>query len=81
MNAHPAWYAERSGSPTIDKRSLHAMLPSFWTGNKAMAVPARPSRWRLQNSVRAWWVALYRVSLRSSPVAVVNQAIMPGSEG
>jgi hypothetical protein len=27
MNAHHTWCAERSGSPAVAKRSLHAMLP------------------------------------------------------
>jgi hypothetical protein len=30
---------------------------------------------------RAWWAALSRVSLRSSPRVVVNQAVMVGSVG
>jgi hypothetical protein len=81
VNVHPAWYAEHSGSPTAAKRVLHAVLPSFWIGNRALAVSARPDRWHSQNSMRAWWVDLSKVSSRSSPVAVVNQAIMPGSEG
>jgi hypothetical protein len=36
---------------------------------------------RSENSMRAWWAAVSRVSSRSSPLAVVNQAIMVGSVG
>jgi hypothetical protein len=52
--------------------SLHTALPSFRMESKAMAVPSRTNKWHSQNSVRAWWVALSRVSLRPSPLAVVN---------
>jgi hypothetical protein len=69
------------GVTHVAKRSLHAALPSFWMGSKPMIVSARPDKWHSQNYVRAWWAALSRVSARSSPVVVVNQAIMPRSEG
>jgi hypothetical protein len=49
--------------------------------NKATMVSMRLSRWCSQNSMRALWAALSRVSSRLSPVAVVNQDVMPRSEG
>jgi hypothetical protein len=63
----------------------HALAPyhvaSFRMGSKAMAVSPRTGRWCSQNSVRAWSVALSRVSSRSSPRAVVNQAVIVRSVG
>jgi hypothetical protein len=46
----------------------------------AMAVPSRTGRWCSQNSMRAWWAALSSVSSRSLPLAMVNQAVLLGSE-
>jgi hypothetical protein len=46
-----------------------------------MAVSPRIGRWRSQNFVRAWWAAHSRVSSRSSPRAVVNQASWSGQWG
>jgi hypothetical protein len=50
-------------------------------GKQGYGGVAEDRRWRSQNFVRAWWTALSRVSLRSSPLAGVNQAIMVGSVG
>jgi hypothetical protein len=46
-----------------------------------MVVPSRTGRSHSKNSVRFWWAALSRVSWRSLPLAVVNQAVMVGSVG
>jgi hypothetical protein len=72
---------QKLGAPMAATCSLHTVLPSFQTGSKAMMVSPRTGRWFSQNSVRAWWAALSRVSLRSSPRAVVNKAVMVGLVG
>jgi hypothetical protein len=50
-------------------------------GEQDNRVSPKTGRWRSRNSMRAWWAALSRVSSRSSPRAVVNQAVMVGSVG
>jgi hypothetical protein len=77
----PRMVGRKLGVTNSGYTSLYTTLPSFRTRSKAMVVPSRTGRWCLQNSVRAWWAALSRVSSRSSPLAVVNQAAIVGSEG
>jgi hypothetical protein len=50
-------------------------------GEQGSGSTGKARQWHSQNTVKAWWSALSRVLSRSSPMVMVNQAIMPRSEG